>query len=114
MELVTDNGCQLHLETEVFLTGFTGWEKALRVLEAEAAKSDTAVGVLITTPYSILLAATACGTIAVFDSHAHAGRFGALVSVSSQGALHALKAAYLSRYLLFALSKHCEMWEGAA
>ena len=85
LKLVTDDGCDLHIKTELFLCGMVGWEKLLSLfeLEAKSAESGIAVGVLISIPYPILLAATACGSVIVFDSHAHTHQFGALVSVSN-------------------------------
>ena len=49
---------------------------------SEKSSAGVAAGVLVTSPYAVMVAAISTGCLYVFDSHSHS-RYGALVAVSS-------------------------------
>ena len=88
------------IQQEYFFNQQKGWKQLVVNLFEVAQKSSDglAAGVLITTPFSVMIASTSTGSVYIFDSHSHGPFRGALVAVSSSTATTGSKAVYLSQF----------------
>ena len=89
----------VRVQCELFLTAEKGWNHFIvsSIQAAETSSVGLAAGVLVTSPYAVMVAASSTGCLYVFDSHSH-GKHGALVAVSSCTATNGNMATYLARF----------------
>ena len=106
----------IRVQREFFLTQENGWKQVVLELLQAAKNSATsqAAGVLVTSPFSVMLAATAGGCLYVFDSHSHGPHRGALLAVSTVSATNGSMTAYISRFFNkhFALGHNIRLSSG--
>ena len=106
----------IRVQREIFLTQEKGWKQVVFELLQAAKNSATsqAAGVLVTSPFSVMLAATAGGCLYVFDSHSHGPHRGALLAVPTVSATNGSMTAYISRFFNkhFALRQNIRLSNG--
>ena len=77
--------CKVPIELrKFFFTSLdSGWHQLVveRLQAAHQSLDGLAAGVLITSPYSIMLGCSSAGSVYVLDSHSHGSDHGALISV---------------------------------
>ena len=101
MALAVCHDVPLAVKKELFIVRERGWKNLVDELTSAAKKSENqvAVGILVSTPYSVVIASNAAGSLFILDSHSHGPSRGALLGSSTSSATATSMALHLSRFL---------------